>query len=108
MVESRFGNIVAQVEPARAEVPGVELALRLVNKTYAVLSDPVRWTDGESEGERQRSLRSWTARMRWSLCLLLTRSSVTSTAGPGRRLISTGSAESVNSIEIRNHTLRGS
>lgn len=41
-IEARYRRIVAQVEPARGDLPGAELALELVNEAHAVLSDPER------------------------------------------------------------------
>ncbi|OEL13188.1 hypothetical protein BAE44_0025793 [Dichanthelium oligosanthes] len=39
-IEDRFRSIVAQLEPIGSNLPGAELALRLVREAYAVLSDP--------------------------------------------------------------------
>ncbi|KAL6613892.1 hypothetical protein ACP70R_036162 [Stipagrostis hirtigluma subsp. patula] len=39
-IEAQYRSIVALVEPVRDELPDAELALRLVNEAYAVLSDP--------------------------------------------------------------------
>ncbi|KAJ1286921.1 hypothetical protein BS78_03G389800 [Paspalum vaginatum] len=48
-VEARYRAIVAQVEPARGDLPGAELALQLVDEAYAVLSDPERREGFDSE-----------------------------------------------------------
>ncbi|XP_062230259.1 uncharacterized protein LOC133927959 [Phragmites australis] len=50
-IEAQYWNIVAQVEPVRSKLPGAELALRLVNEAYAVLSDPEK-----SEGFDSREI----------------------------------------------------
>ncbi|CAO2167596.1 unnamed protein product [Urochloa humidicola] len=39
-IEARYRSIVAQLEPVGGDLPGAELALRLVREAYAVLSDP--------------------------------------------------------------------
>ncbi|CAO2195756.1 unnamed protein product [Urochloa humidicola] len=39
-IEARYRRIVAQLEPVGGDLPGAELALRLVREAYTVLTDP--------------------------------------------------------------------
>ncbi|KAF8762453.1 hypothetical protein HU200_009417 [Digitaria exilis] len=50
-IKARYRSIVAQVEPIGNDLPGAELALRLVKEAYAVLSDP-----GKREGFHSRDI----------------------------------------------------
>ncbi|CAD6235162.1 unnamed protein product [Miscanthus lutarioriparius] len=57
-IEARYKSIVAQVEPAMGALPGVELALKLVDEAYVVLSDPEKREGFNSRNVFNRFVRS--------------------------------------------------
>lgn len=57
-IEARYKSIVAQVEPAMGALPGAELALKLVDEAYAVLSDPEKREGFDSSNVFTRFVRS--------------------------------------------------
>ncbi|EES04139.1 uncharacterized protein LOC8059390 [Sorghum bicolor] len=57
-IEERYKSIVAQVEPAMGALPGAELALKLVDEAYAVLSDPEKREGFDSSNVFTRFVRS--------------------------------------------------
>jgi curved DNA-binding protein CbpA len=57
-IEARYRSIAAQLEPIGGDLPGAELALRLVREAHAVLSDPVKREGLDSRDVFTRFVRS--------------------------------------------------
>jgi len=57
-IQARYRSIVAQLEPIGSDLPGAELALRLVREAYAVLSDPEKREGFDSRDIFARFVRS--------------------------------------------------